>query len=69
MRNIPAKSAVIVHPRFSRQQGVVAATLTLTWHNLTFYQDLMAGLRAAIRQGRLAGTATQIVSRVGHSTE
>ena len=26
----------------------------LTWHNLQYYQDLMAGLRAAIEAGRLA---------------
>lgn len=28
--------------------------ILLTWHNLTYYQDLMAGLRAAIAEGRLA---------------
>ena len=28
--------------------------MLLTWHNLTYYQDLMAGLRLAIEQGRLA---------------
>ena len=27
--------------------------MLLTWHNLTYYQDLMAGLRAAIEQGKL----------------
>ncbi len=29
----------------------IIASMLLTWHNLTFYQDLMAGLRAAIAQG------------------
>ena len=28
--------------------------MLLTWVNLAYYQDLMAGLRAAIAQGRLA---------------
>jgi queuine tRNA-ribosyltransferase len=31
--------------------------ILLTWHNLTYYQDLMAALRAAIAPGRLAETA------------
>jgi queuine tRNA-ribosyltransferase len=29
----------------------------LTWHNLHYYQELMAGLRAAIAAGRLADFA------------
>ena len=29
----------------------IVAAMLLTWHNLTYYQDLMAGLRAAIAQG------------------
>ena len=28
--------------------------MLLTWHNLHYYQELMAGLRAAIAAGRLA---------------
>jgi queuine tRNA-ribosyltransferase len=39
-----------------KAQEIIAAML-LTWHNLTFYQDLMANLRAAIAQGRLAAFA------------
>ena len=31
--------------------------ILLTWHNLTYYQDLMASLRAAIEAGTLADTA------------
>jgi len=31
----------------------IIASMLLTWHNLTFYQDLMAGLRAAIAGGTL----------------
>ena len=41
----------------------IIASMLLTWHNLTFYQDLMADLRDAIRQGQLVETAAQIVSR------
>jgi queuine tRNA-ribosyltransferase len=29
--------------------------MLLTWHNLYYYQELMAGLRAAIAAGDLAG--------------
>lgn len=32
---------------------IIASTL-LTWHNLRFYQDFMAGLRAAISRGAIA---------------
>jgi len=50
--------------RFSRaylhhavKAGEIIASMLLTWHNLTFYQDLMAGLRAAVAGGTLAGFA------------
>jgi len=36
----------------------IIASMLLTWHNLTFYQDLMAGLRAAIGEGALAPFAS-----------
>ncbi len=36
----------------SRANEILGSTL-LTWHNLTYYQDLMAGLRGAIGEGRL----------------
>ena len=32
--------------------GEIIASMLLTWHNVTYYQDLMASLRAAIRDGR-----------------
>jgi queuine tRNA-ribosyltransferase len=35
--------------------GEIIAAMLLTWHNLHYYQDLMAGLRQAIAAGRLAG--------------
>lgn len=33
----------------------IIGSMLLTWHNLRYYQDLMAGLRAAIGAGTLAG--------------
>ena len=35
------------------KSGEIIAAMLLTWHNLTYYQDLMAQLRGAIAQGRL----------------
>ncbi|KQP73107.1 queuine tRNA-ribosyltransferase [Methylobacterium sp. Leaf113] len=32
----------------------ILGMMLLTWNNLSYYQDLMAGMRAAIAQGRLA---------------
>ncbi len=37
--------------------GEILAAMLLSWHNLAWYQELMAGLRAAIEQGGLAGLA------------
>ena len=34
--------------------------MLLTWHNLTYYHDLMAGLRTAILAGDLAGHAARV---------
>jgi queuine tRNA-ribosyltransferase len=34
--------------------------MLLTWHNLTYYQDLMRGMRAAILDGRLAAHAAAV---------
>jgi queuine tRNA-ribosyltransferase len=33
--------------------GEILGAMLMTWHNLTYYQDLMAGLRAAIAAGTL----------------
>jgi queuine tRNA-ribosyltransferase len=30
------------------------AGMLLTWHNLHYYQEIMAGMRDAIREGRFA---------------
>ncbi|NDF12561.1 MAG: tRNA guanosine(34) transglycosylase Tgt [Proteobacteria bacterium] len=35
------------------RSGEILGSMLMTWHNLRFYQDLMAGLRAAIEEGRL----------------
>jgi len=37
----------------------IIASMLLTWHNLHYYQDLMAGLRAAIADGRLSSFVTE----------
>ena len=45
------------------KSGEIIAAMLLTWHNLQFYQDVMAGMRAAIGQGRLAGFAADFLAR------
>ena len=42
--------------------GEILASILLTAHNLTYYQDLMARLRAAIAEGSLDSFATQAES-------
>jgi queuine tRNA-ribosyltransferase len=37
-----------------QRAGEIIAAMLLTWHNLHYYQSLMAGLRAAIAAGELA---------------
>jgi queuine tRNA-ribosyltransferase len=39
--------------------GEMLGPMLLTWHNLTYYQHLMRGMRAAILDGRLADFASQ----------
>lgn len=39
--------------------GEILGAMLLTWHNLQFYQDLMAGLRKAITEGRLTEHASK----------
>ncbi|MGA7675021.1 MAG: tRNA guanosine(34) transglycosylase Tgt [Rhizomicrobium sp.] len=41
----------------------IIASMLLTWHNLTFYQDLMAGLRAAVASASLATFADGFLTR------
>jgi len=42
--------------------GEIVASMLLTWHNLTYYQDLMAGLRAAIAERRLEAQVSDIAA-------
>ncbi len=41
------------------RSGEIIASMLLTWHNLRYYQDLMAGMRAAISAGRLEDYAAE----------
>ncbi len=45
-----------------RAREILGAML-ITTHNLTFYQDLMAGIRRAIEEGRLARFAAEFAAR------
>jgi len=43
--------------------GEILASMLLTQHNLTYYQDLMAGIREAIGAGRMAAFAADFAAR------
>lgn len=45
-------SRAYLHHVFRAQE--IISSMLLTWHNLHYYQELMAGLRAAIAAGRLS---------------
>ncbi|TCP61850.1 tRNA-guanine transglycosylase [Rhodovulum bhavnagarense] len=45
-------SRAYLHHVFRAQE--IISSMLLTWHNLHYYQDLMAGMRAAIAEGRFA---------------
>lgn len=47
------------------KSGEIIASMLLTWHNLTFYQDLMARLRSAIAGGVVERFATGFRTRYG----
>jgi queuine tRNA-ribosyltransferase len=42
--------------------GEIIASMLLTWHNLHFYQDMMAGMREAIPEGRAEGFAREFLA-------
>jgi queuine tRNA-ribosyltransferase len=44
------------------KSGEIIAAMLLTWHNLTFYQDLMAALRTAISEGRAVQVAADVAA-------
>ncbi|WP_417448897.1 tRNA guanosine(34) transglycosylase Tgt [Kordiimonas sp.] len=45
--------------------GEILGAMLLTWHNLQFYQDLMASLRQAISDGKLTAYANEFRARYG----
>ena len=45
--------------------GEILGAMLLTWHNLQYYQDLMAGMRAAIGEGRLEAFASDFAAAQG----
>lgn len=47
----------------------IIASILLTWHNLCYYQDLMAGLRAAIAGGTLTAHAQTIFAAYAKPAE
>ncbi|MCB1367367.1 MAG: tRNA guanosine(34) transglycosylase Tgt [Rhodobacteraceae bacterium] len=53
-------SRAYLHHVFKAQE--IISSMLLTWHNLHYYQELMAGLRAAIAAGRLADFATEFAA-------
>jgi len=44
------------------KSGEIIASMLLTWHNLTYFQDIMADLRAAIAAGRVREVVDQIAA-------
>ena len=46
--------------------GEIISSMLLTWHNLHYYQELMAGLRAAITGGRLDAFAADFHAQRTH---
>jgi queuine tRNA-ribosyltransferase len=49
--------------------GEIIASMLLSWHNLAYYQDLMADLRAAIAEGTLAACAQKVFAAYARSAE
>jgi queuine tRNA-ribosyltransferase len=45
--------------------GEILGAMLLTEHNLTFYQQLMKAMRAAIREGHFAGFANEFRRNYG----
>ncbi len=52
------------HPRaylhHLAKAGEILGSMLLSWHNLSYYQELMAGLRAAIERGELAALGERL---------
>ncbi len=54
-------SRAYLHHVFKAQE--IIASMLLTWHNLHYYQELMAGLRGAIAAGDLVGFVAEFQAR------
>ncbi len=46
--------------------GEIIASMLLTWHNLTYFQDLMSDLREAIAERRVGSLQVQLAAVDGH---
>lgn len=51
------------------KSGEIIASMLLTWHNLTYYQDLMAQLRGAIASGTAQEAAREIAVAYARDAE
>jgi queuine tRNA-ribosyltransferase len=51
------------------KSGEIIAAMLLTWHNLTFYQDLMELLRSAIAEGRITSWSSDFLEAYRTSRE
>ncbi len=65
-RPLDPASACPAANRYSRaylhhlvRSGEILGMMLLTWNNISYYQDLMAGLRSAIEAGRLADSVAE----------
>ncbi|MFT3808535.1 MAG: tRNA guanosine(34) transglycosylase Tgt [Micropepsaceae bacterium] len=47
------------------KSGEILGAMLMTWHNLQYYQDLMAGMRDAISRGALAAFAADFYATTG----
>jgi queuine tRNA-ribosyltransferase len=56
-------SRAYLHHVFKAQE--IISSMLLTWHNLHFYQDLMAGIRASIESGSFASFKADFEARYG----
>lgn len=45
------------------KSGEILGSMLMTWHNLQFYQDLMAAMRQAISEGRLVEFSEEFLNR------
>ena len=53
-------SRAYLHHVFKSQE--IISSMLLTWHNLHYYQELMAGIRTAVEAGALTGFAASFAS-------